>query len=48
MKTLEELKRLENVLIEPHLPRAEREWGGADVVISHKMPSSCCGKRNSG
>jgi hypothetical protein len=38
MKTLEELKRLENVLVEPHLPRAEREWGGADVVISHKTP----------
>ncbi len=38
MKTLEELKRLENVLEEPRLPRAKREWGGADVVITRKTP----------
>lgn len=38
MKTLNELKRLKNLLEEPRLPRAKREWGGADVVITRKRP----------
>ena len=36
MKTIEELKRLEKLFEKSPLPRANREWGGADVVISRK------------
>jgi hypothetical protein len=36
MKTIEELERLEKIIAELPLPRASREWGGADVVISRK------------
>ncbi|MGE3978793.1 MAG: hypothetical protein AB7F94_14570 [Nitrospira sp.] len=38
MKTIEELKRLEELLEATHLPRASDEWAGADVVISMKAP----------
>lgn len=38
MKTIEELKRIEKLLQESPLPRASEEWGGADVVISRKVP----------
>ena len=43
MKTLEEMKRLENLLKEPGLPRATEEWGGADVIITRKTPSKSAG-----
>lgn len=36
MKTIDELNRLERELSTPRLPRARREWGGADVVITRK------------
>lgn len=36
MKTFNELNRLRQILTAPELPRAESEWGGADVVISAK------------
>jgi hypothetical protein len=38
MKTIEELERLEKLLQTSPLPRARKEWGGADVVISRKTP----------
>lgn len=38
MKTIDELHRLEQELSTKHLPRARREWGGADVVITRKLP----------
>lgn len=43
MKTIEELRRLEGMLISPPVPRARREWGGADVVISAVAPPTSRG-----
>ena len=38
MKTVDELNRLEKELSRKQLPRARREWGGADVVITRNRP----------
>jgi hypothetical protein len=38
MRTLKELKRLQNALEEPHFPQAETDWDGADVVITREEP----------
>ncbi|GAB4180561.1 MAG: hypothetical protein Kow00108_17020 [Calditrichia bacterium] len=38
MKTLEELERLAKLLEQKELPRAEGEWGGADVIITKESP----------
>lgn len=38
MKTIDELHRLERELSGKRLPRARREWGRADVVITRKPP----------
>jgi hypothetical protein len=38
VKTIDELMRLEQVLASTPLPRADREWGGADVVITSVAP----------
>lgn len=39
MRTTDELRRLEGELSGGPLPRAEREWGGADVIISKASPT---------
>jgi len=39
MKTLNVLHQLECRLLNTQLPRAEKEWGGADVVISRNPHS---------
>jgi hypothetical protein len=44
MKTIKELEQLEKILQESPLPRAHREWGGADVVISRKAPPKPSGE----
>jgi hypothetical protein len=38
VKTIVELRRIEEALASVPLPRADREWGGADVVISGEAP----------
>jgi hypothetical protein len=43
MKTLEELSRLEKVLVGGNLQQAQREWGGADVVITRNAPQKTGG-----
>ena len=44
MKTVDELRRLEETLAGGSVPRAKREWGGADVVISSESPPPSDGK----
>lgn len=43
MKTRMELQRLEQALSQGSIPRAAREWGGADVIISAKAPDLLAG-----
>ena len=39
MKTIDELKSLEQILGNDIIPKARRSWGGADVVISRNAPT---------
>lgn len=43
MKTIDELKRLEGEIFALLLPRANCEWGGADVIISAVAPPPSTG-----
>ena len=45
MKTYQELLRLQEILSREILPTSDREWGGADVVITKTKPPKSTGEQ---
>lgn len=43
MKTIEELKRLNDVILNNKILKAKRAWGGADVAVVREQPEPISG-----